>query len=102
MAVTDQMTVEYPVRPDMDAELAKLTAAHPGIGKRAKPALVATVRRGRKVGRSIQRGWARVRGCLGSIAGLGTATTATFLGAGTIAGLIALAVSFVVTEWLLK
>lgn len=100
MAVADEMHVVYPV-PDatFDAELKRLTEAHPGIGKRAKP-IAALAARG--VSRSIRRGWARVRGTLGSLAGLGTAVGATFTGAGLVPGLVALAVAFVVTEWLLK
>lgn len=103
MSVTDQMAVVYPV-PDsaFDDELRKLREQHPGLATRAAPAIAAAKVNGRRAGRSLRRGWARVRGVLGSLAGLGTATAAAFQGAGLVPGMVALAVSFVVAEWLLR
>jgi hypothetical protein len=100
MTVTDEMHVVYPV-PDatFDAELKRLTAAHPGIGKRTRPA---AAKAARWMSRSLRRGWARVRGTLGSLAGLATGVGAAFTGWGLVPGLVCLAVAFVVTEWLLK
>lgn len=107
MSVTDTLHVTYPAAAaDADDELRRLTAEHPGIGRKLKPAVTAAKRGGRQTGRrmsrAIARGWARVRGCSGSLAGTATAVTATFLGAGLVPGLIALAVGFVLAEWLLK
>jgi hypothetical protein len=104
MTATDTLHVTYPAAAaDADDELRRLTAEHPGLGRKLKPAVTAARRTAaRRVGRSLARGWARVRGTLGSLAGIGTACTATFLGAGLVPGLIALAVGFVLAEWLLK
>ena len=106
MSVTDELHVTYPRTADPDEELRRLTAEHPGLGRKLKPAVTAAKRTGRqtgrRVGRTIARGWARLRGCLGSLAGVGTACAATFLGAGLVPGLIALAIGFVLAEWLLK
>lgn len=103
MSTTDTLHVTYPAAAaDADEELRRLTAEHPGLGRKLKPAVAATRTGGRRLCRSLARGWARVRGTLGSLAGIGTACTATFLGAGLVPGLIALAVGFVLAEWLLK
>lgn len=103
MSTTDTLHVTYPAAAaDADEELRRLTAEHPGLGRKMRPAVTATRTGGRRLRRSLARGWARVRGTLGSLAGIGTACTATFLGAGLVPGLIALAVGFVLAEWLLK
>lgn len=107
MSVTDTLHVTYPAAAaDADDELRRLTAEHPGLGRKLRPAVTAARRTGRqtgrRMGRSLARGWARVRGTLGSLAGIGTACTAMFLGAGLVPGLVALAVGFVLAEWLLK
>jgi hypothetical protein len=104
MAVTDQMEVVYPVGAEVDEELRKLTAEHPGLasrlaGKGTKRAAAAATRSAR---RSLARGWARVRGCAGSLAAFGTATFAVFEGWGLVPGLFAAAVSLVVGEKLLE
>lgn len=102
MTATDTLHVTYPAAAADADELRRLTAEHPGLGRKLKPAVTEARRTGRRMGRSIARGWARVRGCTGSLAGTATAVTATFLGAGLVPGLIALAVGFVLAEWLLK
>ncbi len=104
MAVTDQMEVVYPVGEQVDEELRRLTEEHPGIASRlsdqgTKRAAVAATRSAR---RSLARGWARVRGCAGSLAAFGTATFAVFEGWGLVPGLFATAVSLVVGEKLLE
>lgn len=104
MSVTDQFTVDYPATMPTDEELRRLTAEHPGIGRRTGPAVSAAKRTSgkvvRRVGRSISRGWARVRGCAGSLSGLGIADVAVFEGWGSTPGLIAVAASLVIAEWL--
>lgn len=92
--------------PAFDAELRRLTAEHPGIAIRTRATRRKTrtaVRKvARRAGRSMARGWARVRGMLGSFAALGLVTTSAFLGLGLIAGLLVLAGSLVYAEWLLR
>lgn len=105
MAVTDQMDVVYPQSTaHVDDELRKLTEQHPGLAARlagdgTRQAAAAVTRSAR---RSLARGWARLRGCAGSVFGLGTATVAVFEGWGLVPGLFAVAVSAIVTEKLLE
>jgi len=99
MTVTDEMRVHYPT----DDELRRLTAEHPGAlgrfgpgGKRAGRAA------GRALSASIRRGWAKVRGCVGSLTSFATASTAVYLGWGLVPGLIATAVAVLLAEKLLE
>lgn len=100
MSITDDTSAGW------DAELQQLTASHPGIIARTKPAARratrATKRGGRRLGRSLARGWARVRGAAGSLSALIVADVAVFQGLGMVWGLLAVAVSLVAAEWLAK
>lgn len=103
VSVTDEMHVHYPT----DEELRRLTAERPGALGRFGPGVAAGGKRaGRRAARalsaSVRRGWARVRGCLGSLTSFATASTAVFLGWGMVPGLIATAVALLLAEKLLE
>ena len=111
MTATEDFTVVYPMTDaQVDEELRKLTAQHPGLAARLAPVLsgagasaVPVAKAGaRRAGRSLARGWARVRGCVGSLAACGTATAAVYVGWGLVPGMIATAVSLLVGEKLLE
>lgn len=99
MTVTDEMHVRYPT----DDELRRLTDQHPGALSRVSPGTGRASRRAaRAMGASLRRGWARMRGCVGSLSAFGTATAGVFLGWGLVPGLFATAVSLLVAEKLLE
>lgn len=108
MTATEEFHVVYPMTDaQVDDELRKLTAQHPGLAARLAPVLSGTAApaaeaTARKAGRSLARGWARVRGCAGSLAAFGTATAAVYVGWGLVPGMIATAVSLIVGEKLLE
>lgn len=107
MTATDTLHVVYPV-PDeqLDDELRKLTEQHPGIAARVAPLLKDAAKQGGRAGhsarRSLARGWARVRGCAGSLAGMGSVVGAVYTGWGLVPGLIATGVALIVGEKLLE
>ncbi len=107
MTETDTFHVVYP-QPDavVDEELRKLTADHPGLAARVAPLIKDAAGHGhrasRSARRSLARGWARVRGCAGSLAGVGTAVGAVYTGWGLVPGLFATAAALIVGEKLLE
>lgn len=101
MSVTDQFTVDYTAVPT-DDELRRLTESRPGAVDRLTPGAKRAGRRvTRSVSRSLRRGWACVRGCLGSLAAAGTATAGVFIGWGLVPGLFATAVALLAGEKLI-
>lgn len=108
MTASDVLHVVYPARDEqLDEEMRKLTADHPGIAARVGAALdgaagrtAAAATRGAR--RTLAHGWARVRGCLGSLGGVGTATAAVYVGWGLVPGMLATAVALLVGEKLLE
>lgn len=99
MSIADITTEEF------NAQMAQMSAAHPGAVVKSRPhrraAWRAVRRGGRAVGRTVLRGWVRVRGALGSLLAGGTIATAVFIGFGLVAGLFAVAGALLWAEWLL-
>lgn len=89
-----------------NAEMAKMSAAHPGTLIKTRPQRRAARRAVRRVsvavGRTVRRGWARVSGSLGSLGAGATITVAVFIGFGLVPGLFTVAGALLWAEWLLR